>query len=116
MYRNLHKDLWSVRSTTTRRVVSRLESLDLVNCEFRVSLSGRDRVLRQGRKNVHAVVRGTVSRKYTPAGAEPVGVTYNPYLSPHFRDRATNRTLVRAARVRFLSSGRAVAFCPEFAP
>lgn len=115
VYRNLHKALWSVRSPATRRVTARLATLDLTDCTFKVSAAGRARAVREGKRNVHAVIEGRLARRYTPAGEPPVDITYNPFHSSHFRDRATGRPLVRAARVRFLATGRAVAFRPEFA-
>ncbi len=116
VYRNLHKALWSVRSTATRRVVDRPAALDLADCEFKVSAAGHARAVREGRRNVHAVVAGRRVRPHAPAGETPVELTYNPFRSPFFLDRATGRPLVRAARVRFLATGRAVAYRPEFAP
>lgn len=115
VYRNLHKHVWSVRLKSTGRVCAHLPALDLVDCEFRVSAAGRERAVREGRRNVHAVVAGRVARSYTPRG-ETASVSYNPFRSPHFHDRTTGRSLVRAARVRFFADGRAVAFRPEFLP
>jgi hypothetical protein len=52
----------------------------------------------------------------TSPSRETASVSYNPFRSPHFHDRTTGRSLVRAARVRFFADGRAVAFRPEFLP
>ncbi len=114
IYWNLRRRVWSVRSVATRRVVAHMGTIDLVGGEFRVSESGRLRAVREGRRNVHAIVQGRIA----PSRRVPVGPTadvhYNPFENPHFRDRATGRSLSRAARVRFLPTGRAVAYLPEF--
>ena len=115
VYRNLHKAAWSVRCAKTRLVTGHRAELDLVDCEFRVGLKGRARAVREGRRNVHAFVAGRPARTYTPPDAPFVVVAYNPFRAPHFVDRATGRPVVRAARVRFLDTGRAVAYRPEFA-
>ena len=115
VYRNLHKAAWSVRCAKTRLVTGHRAELDLVDCEFRVGLKGRARAVREGRRNVHAYVAGTPAFTSTAPDAPPVPVTYSPFVSPHFRDRDTGRPVLRAKRVRFLPTGRAVAYHPEFA-
>jgi hypothetical protein len=77
VYRNLHKKCYSVKSLKTGRVIAHVNSIDLVNVSFRVSQSGRDRVLREKRKNVHAGVIGYIS---SPLSEDySIDVTYNPY-------------------------------------
>ena len=49
VYKNLHKDTWSIRSVKTGRVIGHSDLLLLVDAEFIVR-----------RKNVHAVVRGSL--------------------------------------------------------
>lgn len=83
VYRNLHRRCWSVRDTRTRLVIAHVDCIDLENPVFKVSEAGRQRVLRERRKNVHAVVRGTISGASGDLDGM-VQVGYNPYKSPSF--------------------------------
>lgn len=58
VYKNLHKGCWSVRQAG--RVVAHLDYICLENCNFHVGKSGRDRVRKDGVKNVHAYITGFV--------------------------------------------------------
>lgn len=60
VYRNLHNGKMSVRDCKTRRVIAHVDTITLAGVGFRVSKAGRERVLREGRKNVHAFVSGKV--------------------------------------------------------
>lgn len=77
-YRNLNrKGVWfSFRSKDTGLVCDRIDikaghRRTLRGCTFKVSKAGRARVLREQRKNVHALIVGEVDTK-----------TYNPALNP----------------------------------
>ncbi len=58
VYRNLHNGRLSIRDAKTKLVVGHADRVKLVDVTFHVSQAGRERVLREKRKNVHAVVRG----------------------------------------------------------
>ncbi len=58
LYWNLHKHLFSVRNTKTGLVVDHARRVKMTNVTFAVGQKGRERVLAEGRKNVHAGVRG----------------------------------------------------------
>lgn len=94
-YRNLHKGLWSVKSMqqpTYGRVIDRTDSVLLYEPLCNVSQGGRERVLREGRKNVHADVRGLrLELELLPMldGWQPL--TYNPYKYTTFVDRTTEQ-------------------------
>lgn len=102
-YRNLNRKgvVWSVRSNRTGRVIRRSTHVVLKNVEFKVSLAGRQRVLEQKRKNVHAGVKGTLLDEWTH---EFLGqhnwtqVKYNPYKAGHFVD-PQGEEVTRAALV-----------------
>jgi hypothetical protein len=85
VYWNIRRKLWSVQMKTLGgpwRVIGHFKSLYLRDCEFHVSEAGRQRVLRQRRKNVHAYVSGfSVPRPEELAGTV---VSYNPYKGPCF--------------------------------
>ena len=80
VYFNLHKKTLSVRHKG--KVVHHSDYVKILNPKFVVSEAGRQRVLREKRKNVHAFVRGElVSLVNDPKdSAENLQtITYNPY-------------------------------------
>lgn len=92
VYKNLHKDCYSVRDESTRRVVAHQDFVHLTDVAFKVSEAGRQRVLRERRKNVHAGVRGnrllrvrlsTLSTAYQSLSGWQ-RVCYDPYKGPSF--------------------------------
>lgn len=85
IYRNLHKKQFSVRDCSTRLVVDHLNWVIILNASFHVGEKGRQRVIREKRKNVHAVVRGTISRTaFFTTAPRFTQVTYNPYKFGYF--------------------------------
>lgn len=92
VYRNLKhgrasRPLYSVLQNG--RVVKRVHRILLTDCTFIVREAGRQRVLQEGRKNVHAFVIGKVATKGAMGidknGKDlPVRVTYNPYNDETF--------------------------------
>lgn len=65
------------------RVIDRRHRVLLIGAQFIVREAGRQRVIREGRKNVHAFVKGRLA---AALGVEdlPVKLTYNPFNGPHF--------------------------------
>ena len=85
VYRNLNKKCLSVQSWVEGkgwRVTDHVQKIALDGVSFKVSQAGRERCLRDKRKNVHAFVIGTRvdHPKYKPTHR----VTYNPYKSNGF--------------------------------
>lgn len=75
VYWNLHKKCWSVRHKG--RVLFHAHHLRLEDCLFKVSEKGRQRVLSEGKKYVHAGVQGKLSTFLIDARrGEAIG--YNP--------------------------------------
>lgn len=68
VYRNLHNGKFSVRDHKTKRVLAHCDEVTLAGAVFKVSQAGRERVLRERKKNVHAVVMGKLLEY---RGAEP---------------------------------------------
>lgn len=112
VYWNLHRNLWSVKDLVTGRVIMRTTKLTLENATFKVSEAGRQRVLREKRKNVHAGVTGYI----VAAGIQVAkdnnneeivtsqAVTYNPYNGPDFVFRNSGDVIKTAKYVQFDSS------------
>jgi len=84
VYFNLHKKLFSVRDHITGIVVGHTNMIALENVTFKVSEAGRQRVLIEKRKNVHAGVLGTV--KDFPCPVPEFAAFYNPYKAESFVD------------------------------
>ncbi len=86
VYFNLHKKVFSIKALSGEfkgRVIAHSEYVELENCKFKVSEAGRQRVLREKRKNVHAFVTGDlVSMDYTGICGEMA--MYNPYKYDSF--------------------------------
>lgn len=117
VYLNLHKTgFLSVRAAEGPekwRVVGHVSAIQLEDCSFRVSEAGRQRVIRDRCKNVHATVRGRVveaSMEATPApcltakhsailAAGGRDTTYQPYYTPTFINRETKHPVHAAQTV-----------------
>lgn len=107
VYRNLHNDMWSIRNAATGLVIGHALFVKLVTPKFIVREAGRQRVLQEQRKNVHAFVEGGLEMWYgvnykgrqdlkgyhgLPSDDFLEGsteVSYNPYKFGHFFDVQT---------------------------
>ena len=107
VYYNLHKHTFSIQHRTSKgwRVRDYADTVRLTDVTFKVSEAGRQRVLREGRKNVHAFVIGTLADTVPDT---PHRVTYNPFKAPTFV-RASNGEQVTEATAALLTAvGRIV--------
>lgn len=113
VYWNLHRKCWSVKDKRTGVVRAHASVVSLVDCVFKVHESGRQRVLRERRKNVHAGVEGTlVGCVVAGIHADPVihdgmiAVGYNPYHGDTFTERETDKRLpVKSAEHVVMGNG-----------
>jgi len=105
VYRNLHKGLWSVRSKG--RVITHRPLIILRNCTMRVQESERQRVIREGQRNVHAWIVGEPC--WDTVGDDLVEIGYNPYFAPTFTSRPDFRPVTEARFVVFSQEGKAYA-------
>jgi hypothetical protein len=97
VYRNLHTDTWSMRQAHGT-VLAHPRTVILNEPTFVVRPAGRDKVRAEGRKCVHALVRGEVMVLTDPV--DPKGwrrATYNPYRNDTFVDVETGEAVHRAA-------------------
>ena len=86
VYWNLHKKCWSVKQGG--RVKGHATKLGLKDCRFLVGKKGRERVRREGKKNVHAGVSGYMQFDIPWwVGNTTCFVTYNPYKHDTFIQR-----------------------------
>lgn len=132
VYRNLHQDCWSVRSRETGRVIAHADEVQLSNVEYKVSEAGRQRVLREKSKNVHAGLVGTLvdfdpiggkmptypaatfssDPSVKPGQADPVSITYNPYKYSHFVVRHTEQPVATSQTATLRADKQVVATNP----
>lgn len=98
VYWNFNRKCWSIQHKG--KVKMHATSFTIENCTFPVSQSGRQRVLLEKRKNVHAFAKGTLvsyegvhlESKTFAYYLKPLGVKegllkdirYNPYRYSHF--------------------------------
>ena len=85
VYFNLHRKCFSVKALegiNKGRVIKHAHFVALEDVTFKVSEAGRQRVLKEQRKNVHAGVVGTLVPSIDAVGSERV--TYNPYKGNTF--------------------------------
>lgn len=87
VYYNLRRKLWSVKALNgpdKGRVVGHHDYVEVYSPFFKVSEAGRQRVIREGRKNVHAGVVGVLRTiepgtiPQPPSHCPAERVTYNP--------------------------------------
>lgn len=129
IYRNLHNGKLSIRDAKTKHVIGHAARVYLHHAEFKVSQAGRKRVLREKRKNVHAVVNGVLGKAeafqpYKGRDIEPyqheysvfhpefgtgvVGIsrlydiTYNPYRFNQFWCEEVDEPVFEAPLVRIM--------------
>ena len=84
VYFNLPKRVWSVRQSGL--VVEHTKAIVLRDVRFLVGKAGREKVLKEQRKNVHAYASGYVCKpEDLPTIPERINaVTYNPYKHETF--------------------------------
>ena len=94
VYYNLHKNVFSVRHKG--RVIQHTKMAVIKDAEYVVRPSGRAKVLREGKKNVHAFVRGewlSVPSIFRPLLLIDKTVTYNPYKYSTFVEALTDEPI-----------------------
>lgn len=101
VYFNLRKKVFSIRHKG--KVIKHLDKVCLKDCEFVVSEKGRQRVLREKRKNVHAVVRGTLIKRVPDVLKKEI--TYNPYVMKTFCLKSSGKSIYHAKHVKLVSNG-----------
>ena len=102
VYRNLHKNCLSIQSREREnygKIIGYCKSIFIKRSKFIVREKGRLKVLKEGRKNVHAFVVGECpdlkiwswqDRDITMGGNPTTKVFYNPYKYSTFVDKDGN--------------------------
>ena len=89
VYKNLTRNTWSIQDYKTRKVIGYSDNIKLRDAKFVVSEAGRQRVLNEKKKYVHAFVVGTLVDNLGII-AEFEQVKYNPYVCGSFYNDASN--------------------------
>lgn len=129
IYRNLHKEgnVYSIKSLEgpmKGKVIGHAHGIYLEDCQLIVSEAGRQRVLKEKRKNVHAGIVGTLvavsgyqtrihiaklNKELTHYNDENwlknfksgTAVTYNPFLYSSFVLKGSNTPIYKAKKITF---------------
>jgi hypothetical protein len=100
VYFNLHKKCFSVKAlegADKGRVIAHRDALMLHSAVFKVSEAGRQRVLRERKKNVHAGVVGQWFDTVPYALDNGTAITYNPYKYNTFVELGTEAPVLTAS-------------------
>lgn len=80
------------------------EALVLEDVKFVVRPGGRERVLRERKRAVHAFARGRPVENCSERGPCAVRVSYNPYQAGHFFVKDTGEPVLTAKRAYLTSN------------
>lgn len=94
VYKNLHKNCWSIRQDGLVKAHSDGSPIRLYMGGMKVNRKGRERVIREKRKNVHAGIMGYLRHedmKVWDGWVDMIEITYNPYKYASFVDVETEK-------------------------
>lgn len=99
VYRNLHKQCWSIQQDGLVKAHTNL--IKLFDCEFIVNQKGREKVIKEKRKNVHAFIKGYLSELFDSIldASHGTEVTYNPYKNEFFYEKNSGSSIHSADAV-----------------
>lgn len=97
VYRNLNNGKISLQTKQHKGwiVAGHITDCILKSVNFHVSESGRQRVIAQSTKNVHAWGQGTLIAQFDATVAAPISLAYNPYVNATFVDQASQQSICR---------------------
>jgi hypothetical protein len=105
VYKNLHKGCWSIKQGGLVKAHSTGEDIVIRGAMMKVNRKGREKVIREKRKNVHAGIVGHLAKKDEwLTWINPVEISYNPYRAPNFYE-------TKSGKVRWISC--AIVFKPN---
>jgi hypothetical protein len=96
----LKSPYFSIKDVKTGLVIGHDTKIMLKDATFKVLESGRQRVIKTGRKNVHAGAVGFLTNE--PPIELPINVTYNPYKYNSFVVKNTEEPIHNAKLVSFI--------------
>lgn len=109
VYKNLHRDCYSVRDESTKRVSLHAMFVYMKDVTLSVGKKGRERVLEERRKNVHAGIRGTLLAHGEKVSQDPpegwTPITYDPYKYDSFVVKDSEKPITIAEEVWLTPKG-----------
>ena len=109
IYKNSNRKCWSVRAYTSKKVIGHVDRIHIDNAKFHVQPGGRARVLREGVKNVHAFVTGTLvsaNQYYPDSWGYSEEIVYDPYMHSSFVEKGTNVPVHTRPHIYFDAKGK----------
>ena len=114
VYRNLHKNCWSVRNNATGHVLWHVDEVLLEDVDLVVRPAGRAKVLREKRKNVNAFAKGEIVETHVGPGNlvtdlipyQNSQVVYTPYEHHSFVLQDTGASVTHAKHVYLNNKGK----------
>ena len=99
VYFNLHKKVYSVQKKVNGqwKLSHHTEQINLKNVTFKVYEKGRERVIKEQKKYVHAFVIGTITDEERETTRQ---VTYNPYKYQSFVTKDDETSIYKADYAR----------------
>jgi len=132
VYFNLHTSTWSIKDCETGLVMGHADKVCLINVVPQVSQAGRNRVLIEKQKNVHAYLVGDVNLvenfksyrgrlvdathgEYPALPTNPSGtvITYNPYKYTNFVVADTEEPIVKVGMVDMVADRKCIGWGVE---
>lgn len=111
VYKNLNKsraakqNIYSVRDKKSGLVIGHVKNICLKNCKFKVSEAGRQRVLREKRKNIHAIIEGETCKTSIEKLDSHQQIWYNPYKTDQFTNLKTGEKVYSCDYARINEDG-----------
>ena len=99
VYRNLHKQAFSVKDKKSGRVILYADCIELKDCKCVVREGSRQRVLKEKRKNVHAWIEGTAVSFSCSTEWLLRELYYNPYKCKSFIYEDTRKPILELDQV-----------------
>lgn len=112
VYWNFTRKCWSVQSQRTGLVVEHVQELCVTTAGLSVSQAGRQRVVRERRKNVHAKISGHRASIPIFSPSCTTRIRYNPYRDETFVTERSER-VDQADAVHFRPDGTVWAASPR---
>ena len=103
VYKNLNNGKISIKAKVNGKevVVGYANKVTLANVTFKVQQGGRERVIRERQKNVHAFVCGELVEidglKLSKMFSGFSTFTYNPYTNAQFVDKLSGKEILKAS-------------------
>ena len=109
VYWNLHKHIFSIQSRETSdygKVIAHKNSVVVAQPKFVVRQAGREKVMKENKKNVHAFVVGTLLEDYIITSSRPRLLSYNPYKNNNFVMADTKEKVLTAELAKLWIHGQ----------